>query len=888
MQPITQYERPLTERALMAIHPFWSLLARVFPGSFGQPREAVPHPSAMLESPNRAWRLLLPHFFRRVSVDPTEVRRLAEAAAGSTVIYIAKYAGQLEYSFFNHLFLEKGLPLSRYTNSCALRRWMKAGSLLRSVSSQESQIGRHGRILDPLYDGYLPQMVSRGESALIRIPPIDLLDEELVITGPLRALLAIIEAQRASERPVKIVPLDFLWSRRPPKAKRSVGDIFLGEQESPGAIRKFFLFWKNYRRRAHASIGEPISVSEFIAANGDASDDEELASRMRKRLLGALNAQRRTVIGPPLRPRSWFIQQVLSDEELDNEVCRIAADRRKPADDLRDLAHRYAREIVADLDYAYVEILERVLGRALTRLFESLDVDEEGLAAAKAAFAGGPVIFVPNHRSHVDGLVLSYVFYHAGMTIPHIAAGSNLSFWPLGRIFRRCGAYFIRRAFRDNPLYKAVLATYLKVMMKEGICQEFFIEGGRTRTGKLKDPKMGMLGMMKRAAREAGVEGASIVPVSITYDRVIEQKGYASELEGAKKKEESRIRLVGLTRYLGGRQSRYGSIHVRFGPPMPLLDEGSDPKAVERCAWRICHEINRRAVVTPAAVAAAAILPVSRTGLTLAQFRQNSQAIVDCLIAKGAEVPAALAGSTQAVMQEALATLARARLVTPRTDSLEPFIAVDEEKRVPLSIFRNSLVHFLVTPAVLCKVLLWRAKNEQSPSVPELADDLAAAKLLLHHEFRFAASRRPEEHVERSIAVLEKLGAVARSGDGKIVPRNSGLWICDLLSAQVRPFVETLWVAARYVEGRMKGPVEERPLIDAMLAAGSDMYQLGRVRFRESINRDGYAASLRALVKFGMLVPEPQKEGQRRRSSYAPTENEDSMKMLKVELEKLF
>ena len=118
-------------------------------------------------------------------------------------------------------------------------------------------------------------------------------------------------------------------------------------------------------------------------------------------------------------------------------------------------------------------------------MFDSFDVDGEGLTRAKELYAEGPVVFVPNHKSHADYLILSHILYHNGMTLPHIAAGINLEFWPLGPVFRRGGAYFIRRAFRDNPLYKAVLESYLEVLIKEGYSQEFFIEGGRSRTGKL-------------------------------------------------------------------------------------------------------------------------------------------------------------------------------------------------------------------------------------------------------------------------------------------------------------------------------------------------------------------------------------------------------------------
>jgi len=886
MRPIIQYESSLTVRALRAIHPLWSLMARVLPKAFGPPTDHVPHPSSMVRSPNWIWRLILPRFFKRISVDAGEVARLAKTSKDATVVYITKYAGQLEYSYFNHLFQDRALPLAQYNNEVGMRRWLKPRDFMRSMRAQEGEIGRQGRVIDPLYDGFLPQMIAAGQSAFIRIPPADLLDEELILTGPLRSLVAVIEAQRASRRPVAIVPVDFLWSRRPPKAKRGMRDIIFGEQHSPGVIRKFFLFWRNYRRRAHASIGEPILIDSFLAQNQSASD-EELAKRLRGMLLEALKAQRMAVTGPPMRPRSWFIQEVLTDEGLDRRVCEIAAERGKRADDVRELALRYAREIVADLDYSYVEILERILGKAFSRIFKSLDVDEEGLKLAKDAYAKGPVVFVPNHKSHVDYLVLSYIFYHKGMIVPHIAAGTNLSFWPLGRIFRRCGAYFIRRAFRDNPLYKAVLQTYLKLLMREGVPQEFFIEGGRSRTGKLKRPKLGMVGMLKQAARAAGVKNASFVPVCITYDRVIEQRSYVKEMEGSGKKDERPSDLFGLMKFLKKRDAGYGSIHVRFGEPIPLMEGQSKPEEIARDAERICHEINRKVVVTPAAVAATAILPVSRQGIAIAQFRRNARAVLDCLAAKGAEVPAPLLGSPDGLLQDALATLANLKLVAPKLDAIEPFIACDERRRVPLGFFRNGIVHLLVTLGVLSKYILWHARKEQAPTAADLATDLCSAKRLLHHEFRFATSRRTDEHVSSAVTILKERGAIDETGDGRLMPRNSGLWILDLLSAQIRPAVETLWVAMRYADERMNGSMDKRSLVDAMLAAGQDMYQLGKVRFRESVTKEGFMSAIGALVNFGVLIREPQQEGTKRRESFAPAKASEATENLKEELEKL-
>ena len=614
MSPTIYGESTASERLLSAVHPAFAWLARHAPATFGAPDVSPPHPSAMLVEHNFVWRLLFPRFFDRINVDAAAVSELREAAGRSTLVYVSKSMGQLEYHYFNHLFVKEGLPLACYTNALTMRRWMLWGAYWDSVFSQQKEIGELGRPRDPLLHGDLPRMIAEGNSVLIDLPSSGLTDDGLFFTGPSRALVALIEAQRKSDRPISIVPLDFMWSRRPEHTERTLLDILFGEKENPGALRKISLFWRNYKRSAQAAIGHPIDLSAFVQWEG--GDDARLSQKLRDSLLCALKAKRRTITGPPIRPRRWFINEVMGSESLDDTICRISAELGKPADDARELASRYAREIAADLDHTTIELLDRLLSRALDRMFDSFDVDGEGLAKAKELYAEGPVVFVPNHKSHADYLILSHILYHNGMTLPHIAAGINLEFWPLGPIFRRGGAYFIRRAFRDNPLYKAVLECYLEVLIKEGYSQEFFIEGGRSRTGKLMKPRKGMLTMLSAAASRAGVRNLRFIPVSITYDRVIEQKSYERELAGGAKEKERTRSLFGLTKFLRPQRGRYGSIYVRFGEAVAAPKEHDDPAAIDEAAYRICHEINRCAVVTPPALAACALLAKAHRGVT--------------------------------------------------------------------------------------------------------------------------------------------------------------------------------------------------------------------------------------------------------------------------------
>ncbi|MFA5812418.1 MAG: 1-acyl-sn-glycerol-3-phosphate acyltransferase, partial [bacterium] len=645
-------------------------------------------------------------------------------------------------------------------------------------------------------------------------------------------------------------------------------------------------FWRNYKRRAQASIGAPIDLKTFLAENAGVAD-EELSRRMRSLLLAALRAQRRTITGPPIRPRAWFIQEVMGDEALDRAICRLASDTGERADDLRELALRYIREIASDLDYTYAELLERVLGMSLIRLFDSFDIDADGLARTKALFEKGPIVFVPNHRSHVDYLILSYILYHHGMTIPHIAAGANLSFWPLGRIFRRCGAFFIRRSFRDNPLYRDVLTTYLKVLLTEGHCQEFFIEGGRSRTGKLKYPKMGMLRMLVGASHDAGIGNLKFVPVSITYDRVIEHKSYVRESEGEKKEEEKTSHLLGLTKYMRRQKQRLGSIYVRFGEPVAASEDAANPEQIKALAMRICHEINRRTVATPAAVAAASLLCVGRAGITEAEFQRNAQAILACLRSKGVEIPAKLAADPQGVLREAITKLAAQKLAVARVDAIEPFIAVDESRRVPLSFFRNVIVHYMVMSGLIARLIIWYGKQGREPTIDDLARDIVGLKRLLHHEFRFATRSAVRDHVTRAVDFLASQGALSCSEGGRVSSIPSGAWVLEIFGAQVRPFIETMWVAVSFARAKVTSVREGKALIDEMMRAGLDMYMLGRVRFRESVSKQGFENALYALVDYGVLVAGPQKPGTKRQNTYLPSQDPTNAQNLKVELERL-
>jgi glycerol-3-phosphate O-acyltransferase len=255
-------------------------------------------------------------------------------------------------------------------------------------------------------------------------------------------------------------------------------------------------------------------------------------------------------------------------------------------------------------------------------MFDGTIVNNEILNRAKAMALKGPLIFIPSHKSHIDYLILSYLLYNNNMPCPHVAAGKNLSFWPIGPLFRAGGAFFLRRSFRGAALYAKVFAEYIHKLLEEGFNIELFIEGGRSRTGKLLMPKLGLLSILINAYRSGACDDMILVPTYIGYDRILEEKSYLHELEGGKKESESLFQVIRARKFL---KKRYGKIYIQFHEPISmhnlLVERGTpiaDMKPKEQNAlvrdlgYQITNAINRVTVVTPHALVAGAMLNSSK------------------------------------------------------------------------------------------------------------------------------------------------------------------------------------------------------------------------------------------------------------------------------------
>ena len=376
-------------------------------------------------------------------------------------------------------------------------------------------------------------------------------------------------------------------------------------------------------------MGDSLNLRELL--NSDESrelDSPTLVKNIRWRLHHQFSIEYRVLKGPVVKDANRIRKEIMRNGEFSKAIEETAREHNKDPGAALKEADKYLKEMAADFSMGAVEILCMALALVWNRLYTGIEVEEEGLERLRKAAKKAPLVIVPTHRSHVDYLVISYVFYNRGLIPPHIAAGINLSFFPLGYIFRRCGAFFIRRTFKDNPVYGMTFRHYLRKILKEGHWVEFFPEGGRSRTGKVLPPKLGMLRELLDAVADGVREDVYFCPVSISYEKVVEENAYRKELSGGQK---IRVRWGCLESDQGlGHQTR--TAFLRFAEPISTRDflnkqeprrletEAGKGRTLQAFGYTIMKGMNDAAIVTPSALMAMVMLAHPRTGISRSQL----------------------------------------------------------------------------------------------------------------------------------------------------------------------------------------------------------------------------------------------------------------------------
>ncbi|AWV90630.1 glycerol-3-phosphate acyltransferase [Bradymonas sediminis] len=572
-----------------------------------------PHKSAMLRVTGRLLRLIGSILFTHVLFGQRNRDNLRDVAETGTPVYVMQSRSFLDYLYFNYLFLKNDLPLAQYANGVNTNwvrgpfAWLK--QLFRRKPAEAPEL-------------CMQALVENNQAAFLFLEESKKGAEENYEFSQ-KYLTRLIHAQKHSARPIIVVPLLLVWEKRPdPKRAGLIQEVF-GTPQRPGFFRKFLSFFQTFWQ-SFFKIGQPmvqisttLNLESFLREypHAGSADASEL---LRARLLNYLERERSVILGPTGEAPEVLYKQMINRPALIEAVREMAAEEGVDEAVIRERVREQFDEIAASPSPLMLKIWASVLSFVWYRIYDGLDLDTEGLEKVKEAARDSSIVLIPSHKSHVDYLVMSYIMYNYGMVTPLVAAGVNLSFWPMGPLFRWAGGFFIRRTFRGEKLYPLVFREYLISQMEEGYPIEFFIEGTRSRTGKLIKPKYGMLEMIIRAYTSGRIDSLKLVPISVGYERIIEERSYRRELLGGEKQKEGITGLLKTPKFL---TSKYGRLYIEFGDPISLgdyldlyeidhlrpSDEDMDAVTV-RLAHRIIYEINHVATVTPTALAAMALL----------------------------------------------------------------------------------------------------------------------------------------------------------------------------------------------------------------------------------------------------------------------------------------
>jgi glycerol-3-phosphate O-acyltransferase len=660
-------------------------------------------------------------------------------------------------------------------------------------------------------------------------------------------------------------------------------DTIFGPVDFPGDLRAALQFLLNHKNCV-VRVGEPLSLREFLEQEAPAENEGIILRRLTYALLRKVERERRAVLGPVQKPIDRVREEVLRSPRLQAVIRDLAGKPNPEASPemqialVTEKARRMLRALQADPNPQTLKGLEVIADTLIDRLYAGVDVDAEGIERVREAARRGSLVLLPSHKSHVDYLLLAYVLRKNALQIPIVAAGDNLSFFPIGPLFRRAGAFFIRRNFKGDRLYAAVVDAYIRRLLRDGFAIEFFLEGGRSRTGKLLPPMLGLLNMVVDAAMSVENRPVSFVPVSIGYERMMEEGVYARELSGAAKRPEDIAALLKVGQVL---REKYGRANVQFGEIIELHDLGQRPgpagetvtpakrrALVTRLAHRVMSEINRVTAVTPGSLVAIALLCHGRRGISHKELVAQCARLTRAVVHLGARTAPSLtramepatgrsgAGVSEQAIRDAALLYVRAGLVRQHVpgDTLtgtargkakvyagdDVIYSVSHDKRLLLDFSKNIIIDLFIDRALI-SVALFAGEGGTLAGIPKLRERVQALSRLFKFEFMFRADAPFDQIFDETLADMTAAGELVVGGDA-VSPGHGhdGLggtgWVA-LYASMVRNFIEGYRIAARTLRVLSAGPLADKELALQALRVGEQMFLGGEIERSEAVSR---------------------------------------------------
>jgi glycerol-3-phosphate O-acyltransferase len=537
--------------------------------------------------------------------------------------------------------------------------------------------------------------------------------------GDARSTSLKVDPAIGDELATRLVPVSIYWGHQPDRAL-SLWKVLLSDQWASTSKFRKILCIALTRRHILVHFGDPLDVDELT---NDLPSAALKTKRIHRLLRRHFKSQKQSIIGPDLSHRRTLLDELLAAPAVDAAIMTVAEASERPRHRVAAQAYRYASEIASDQSYRVIRFFSIILTWLWNRLYNGIEVSH--LERVRAVSDNAEIVYVPCHRSHIDYLLLSYVLYHNGLALPHIAAGINLNLFLVGPLLRRAGAFFMRRSFKEDLLYKAVFDEYIHLLLSKGYSLEYFVEGGRSRTGGMLTPRPGMINMTLRGYYRDHHRDIQFVPVYFSYERVLEISSYLDERKGHQKKTESLRDLFGVFRYF---KLDFGQVSVNFGEPISLeqflsMRVDSDLEMIEPDKHKaICRELGHHIVqginaaipVNPTQILATLFVHAGHLEIPEERLRRQLRFLTTLIEAD--QISSIFDQSDAQIIDYFLSTSGAERQLRDG----EPMITITPGGLIDMRYYSNSVTHLFVLPSLIANRLIQEPMIDPEPFFDQL------------------------------------------------------------------------------------------------------------------------------------------------------------------------
>jgi glycerol-3-phosphate O-acyltransferase len=810
--------------------------------------------------------LLLKLFYSGIKVDDRQTEILQQLEENAIVVYVTKFKSVFEYLFYYNRYRQEHLPYPQLGFDYKVYIWQPVSRLLRIFVAKLDFLLRHQSLPDPYDRGYLKQELINGRCGFLSLVGKKIFYRRFVKadTDPIHYL---IEMQKTIDRPIYLIPQLMFFSKTARRENPTLIDILFGPEDKPRKIRRLVTLFKN-SGRVFMEISEPLNLKRYLESLKTRNQSTEYQSLLLRRdLLVQLNAHRQSITGPVRKSREELTESILTTERFQRFMETYAENRNITIHEVRRKADAYLEEIAANYKPAFIKVAAAIVGWITRTMFDGYTTNQEVLNRVKNMSVKGPLVLIPSHKSHIDYLILDYVLYQNNLPVPHIAAGKNLSFWPMGPLFRSGGAFFLRRSFSGAVLYSKVFAEYIHKLLEEGYNVEQFIEGGRSRTGKLLMPKLGLLSILMNALKNGACKDMLIVPIYIGYDRIIEEKSYLHELGGGQKEPENILQVLRARKFL---KKRYGKIYIQFHEPISvnqlLRQQGQQlaqmkPKEVNaftrKLGYQTINAINRVTVVTSHGLVASAILNFSKEKFSGNELLSVLATYLKYLATQNAKLADTLISDQQRAFEKVLESYTQRKFIEPlpkdkeKNDTQKKYL-INEGRRLYLEYYKNTCIAFFIPAAYTSMAIL--ARDSFRFSASDLHAGYGFWQKFFKYEFAYDVDIRSEFHVRKSIKAF--------IDDGMIIPHQTlpdtydvtptGFRKLKIFALFLKTYFESYWIVLNFYMRNPQNAVEPKDRLKKITARGNRMYKRKEVERKEALSKVTYQNAIEMFSSRGI------------------------------------